>query len=252
MKDAAIDLIEGAPSSDISFQWFRSALKADHDLKGTLQYGHAVIDSVAGMDQYLYTYGPMIESQWECVNPLLKSIDLPVRWIDYGCGQGLAGLLLSDLTCGRSFSRVTDVLLIEPSAPALARAAALYKRIVPTATIRTVCKRFDDVSTSDIRATRSRTTLHLFSNSLDVPGFDPLSLLKTMMRSGRHTILSVSHDRDFNGGTPRIEGVKATFEAHAAKSNWTLRGSEIYRFTCSNGRQSKGVAWLCEVEIDDG
>lgn len=252
MADRAIELIGGVASKEISFRWFRSALKADHDLKGSLNYGHAVIDTAAKLDQYLYSYGPMIESQWESVAPYLNELSRPVLWVDYGCGQGLAGLLVNEFTQGSLLGMVQNIVLIEPSAMALARAAALYQRIAPTATVTCVCKRFDDVCESDVPSAHSGTTLHVFSNSLDVLGFDPLKLLTKTLRPGHHTIVSVSHDRDFNGGTPQIEGVKTAFEDPSMTGELIIQRSILERFTCDNPSQSKGVVWLCEFEVKDG
>ena len=252
VTDRAIDRIGNAPSSLISFQWLRSSFKVDHNLKDSLGFGHAVIDEVAKLDQYLYTYGPMIESQWNHVTPYLHELDPPTVWIDYGCGQGLAGLLVNDLTHGSLFKMVQDILLIEPSDVALARAGALYRRIAPAVTVSSVCKRFDELGESDIPSVGSDQTLHLFSNSLDIPGFDPLALLAKTMKLGRHTILSVSHDRNFNGGTPQIERVRAAVECSSSASTFTIHRSTLDRFTCDNPNQSKGVIWLCELEIKDG
>ena len=133
MSDRAIGVIGGAAEDDINFSWFRNEFKADNGLKDSLESGHVVIDTVKKLDQYLYTYGLMIESQWKNVAPLLSAVTQPNVLIDYGCGQGLAGLLLNDLTQGRLFGVVQDIILIEPSAVALARAEALYQRIAPSA-----------------------------------------------------------------------------------------------------------------------
>ena len=97
MADKAIEAIRDIALKDLSFQWFRSAFRADNGLKDTLYYGHAVIDSTEKLDQYLHTYGPMIESQWKCAAHFLDRVSPPTLCIDYGCGQGLAGLLVSDI-----------------------------------------------------------------------------------------------------------------------------------------------------------
>ncbi|WP_454885549.1 hypothetical protein [Sphingomonas oryzagri] len=252
MTDKAIDAIQTVPQTKLNFHCFRSNFRADNGLKGALDYGHAIIDATDKLDQYLHTYGPMIESQWECIASRLETIRQPTACIDYGCGQGLAGLLVNDITKGRMFSIAREVVLIEPSAAALARSAAIYTRIAPTANVTPICKRFDDLRDGDISSMRSGETLHLFSNSLDVLGFDPAKLLKRTLQRGRHTILSVNHDREFNGGTPRIEGVKAAFEKSAIAAPITIRRSTLDRFTCNNPSQSKGVVWLSEFEVHDG
>lgn len=249
MPDKAIDMINQVHSRKVTFQWLRSTFKSDNGLKDTLNYGHAIIDNAKKLDQYLYTYGPMIESQWDNVDQYLSQFAIPTRIIDYGCGQGLAGVLLNDLTTGNLIASANEIFLIEPSAVALARAEALYQRIAPTATVISICKQFDDLSESDVSTAATGQTLHVFSNSLDVLGFDPLKLFMKTMGAGDHTILSVSHDRDFNGGTPRIEFVKAAFEDPSMEGALTIHRSELQRFTCDNG--SAGVSWICELEVED-
>lgn len=252
MIDRAIESISNRTNDNISFLWLRSHLKAEHSLRSSLNYGRAVIDTIPKLDQYLYSYGPMIESQWHCILPLLQQLNHPTRLIDYGCGQGLGGLLLNDVTSGGITGEVNDVLLIEPSPLALARAVAIYECLFPQASIRTICKRFDDVLDSDTALSRTGHTLHIFSNSLDVTGFDPLTLLGNTLSVGRHTILAVSHDRNFDGGTPRIESVQSALEAAAAESYLTIHRSTMDRFVCDNPTQSKGVVWICEFEVNDG
>ena len=252
MSDRAIAIIETIASASITYPWLRATFKADNGLKESLHSGHAVIDSPDQLDQYLYTYGPMIESQWHNVAALLNSVGQPTVLIDYGCGQGLAGLLMNDLTEGRVFALLQTIVLIEPSAVALARAEALYRRIAPTALVTCIAKRFDDVAESDLPAAHPGETLHVFSNALDVLGFEPVELLAKTLRPGRNTILSLSHDRDFNGGTPQIETVKAAIEGLSGSPDVQIHRSPVERFTCDNGARSKGLVWLCELEIEDG
>lgn len=249
--DTAIGIIRGMTGKEITYHWFRETFRADLGLKDSLRSGHAVIDTVPKLNQYLHSYGPMIRSQWENTASSLVGIVPPALWIDYGCGQGLAGLLVNDLSQGRLLGSVRDILLIEPSAVALARAVALYQRIAPAATVTPACKSFDDIRKRDVPAAHSGNTLHLFSNSLDILGFDPLRLLTKTLRPGRHTILSVSHDRDFNGGTPQIERVKAAIEHPSMASDLALERSTLIPFTCDNPSRSKGVAWRCELEVKD-
>jgi hypothetical protein len=247
MNDRAIGVIRGAAPGNIRFPWLRTALARDHGVKDALDFGHAVVDTTDKLDQYLYTYGPMIQSQWENIAPWLAQIDPPASLLDYGCGQGLAGLLASDLTGRRLFAEVRDIVLIEPSAHALARAVALYARLAPAATVTAIGKRFADVAATDMPATAAGATLHLFSNTLDLPGFDAPTLLSKTLRPGHHTILSVSHDRSFNGGTPQLTATKAAVDGALTVSRSTLK-----TFTCDNPGRSEAIAWLCAFEVEDG
>jgi hypothetical protein len=246
VPDPAIEAIRTAAERRIRFQWLRDTFGADHDLKDSLDFGHAVLGSPEKLNQYLYTYGPMIESQWRNMARLLGDIRPPDLWIDYGCGQGLAGLLAFELTDGQLFRRVQDIVLIEPSPVALARATALYQRLAPEATLSDVCKRFDAIEARDLPSAPDGSTLHVFSNSLDIEGFNPLG------RPGRHTIMSVSHHRSFRGGTPQIERVKAAVEGPSVAGQLIVHRSETHQFTCDNPRQSAGFGWICDLEVEDG
>jgi hypothetical protein len=252
VPDPAIEAIRTAAERQIRFQWLRDTFGADHDLKDSLDFGHAVLDSPEKLNQYLYTYGPMIESQWRNMARRLGDVRAPDLWIDYGCGQGLAGLLAFELTDGQLFRRVRDIVLIEPSPVALARAAALYRRLAPEATLREVGKRFDAVQARDLPPAPDGSTLHVFSNSLDIEGFNKLELLTKILRPGHHTIMSVSHDRSFRGGTPQIERVKGAVEDPSMAGQLIVHRSETHQFTCDNPRQSAGFGWICDLEVEDG
>jgi SAM-dependent methyltransferase len=252
VPDPAIEAIRTAAERQLTFQWLRSRFRADHGLKGSLDYGHAVLDSPQQLDQYLHTHGLMIESQWRNMARFLEGVRAPALWIDYGCGQGLAGLLASELTGGQLLRRVRDIVLIEPSPVALARAAALYRRLAPEAALREIGKRFDAVNARDLPAATDGSTLHVFSNSLDLEGFDPVGLLTKTLRPGHHTIISVSHDRPFRGGTPQIEKVKAAIEAPPMAGRWTVCRSDTHEFTCDNPGQFDGFGWFCDLEVEDG
>ena len=51
-------------------------------------------------------------------------------------------------------------------------------------------------------------TLHVFSNILDVPGFDQGQLFNKTFTNGENLILAVSHDRNFAGGSARIRAIE--------------------------------------------
>ncbi len=252
MDDRAIGAIGDVARGELNFSWFRSAFRRDHGAKGALDFGHAVIGTTDDLDQYLHSYGPMIRSQWERISHLLAAVEPPTTVFDYGCGQGLAGLLANDLTRGRLFGQARDIVLVEPSSLALARAVALYARLAPDARVTAINRRFDEVDKEQVPATSPGATLHLFSNSLDLPGFDALTLLIATVRAGRHTILSVSHDRDFNGGSPQVEALAATMTQAGKDGHLIDCRSTVERFTCDNPSRSAGIGWLCEFEVKDG
>lgn len=194
----------------------------------------------------------MIESQWEYVTPYLANREPPVLWIDYGCGQGLAGLLIKDNLSEDPFKAVSDIVLIEPSSIALARAEAIYRKLAPHAKITSLCKLFDDVDPTDIPAAPAGPVLHLFSNSMDIEGVNSVDLISKSLRPGAHRILAVSNDRTYPGGTPLLVAAKAAFDNPSIASWLTIRQSDLVKFTCNNRSESKAVVWFCDLEVKDG
>jgi len=250
--DPAIANILAKDGKHINFQWFRSEFGKDHGRKDELEYGHVIIQSIELLEQYLYTYGLMVNGQWNNVADLVTSMDVPDVVIDYGCGQGLAGLIINDITDGMVIERAQEIYLIEPSSLALDRAAALYQQLAPSARIVPLCKGFDDIDRADLPIEDDQTIWHIFSNSLDVEGYDPVALLNKTIRPGKNLIMAVSPDRDFKGGTPRIQMVKDEIERWAAASGDTVVRSTMKTFPCDNPKNSTSVVWLCELEIEDG
>lgn len=252
MADRFLSVVAQTRPENMTFGWLRSMFKGDNGLKDTLDRGRAVLDTPEKLDQYLYTHGLMIESQWEHVTPYLADHDPPVLWIDYGCGQGLAGLLIKDNSSDDLFRAVSDIVLIEPSALALARAEAVYRKLAPAAKITCLCKRFEHVQENDIPAAPAGPVLHLFSNSMDIEGVDSVGLISKALRPGPHRILAVSNDRYSFGGTPQIVQTKAAFENPTLASWLTIHESELVTFTCNNQSESKAVVWFCDLEVKDG
>lgn len=245
--DLAIKQI-GAHKKIITFDWFRSIFKSDNDLKDELAYGTAILATSAHLNQYLYTYGLMIQSQWENVSPSFEADGGHMRLIDYGCGQGLAGILLLDNLGDVLQDSVKEVILIEPSICALVRAEAVYRNLFPSASITCIASMLDDLDESSFKETSLRT-LHVFSNVLDVQGFDQGLLFNKTFTNGTHAIAAVSHDRDFAGGSDRIRAVEKEIRKNK-HSNWlTVSESTISEFTCGKGGKFDAISWIAALNV---
>jgi hypothetical protein len=230
-----------------SYAWLRSTCGQDKNLWTELGRGTAVLDTVDHLNQYLYSYGPMISSQWRAILDLVPSFDRPIRLVDYGCGQGLAGLLLFDKFGGKLVKQLAKIVLIEPSPCALVRAEAVYGAIAPGVPIFCVNRRFDDVQMDDLVPEDGLASVHIFSNVLDITGFDQFALLSKSLTPGRHTILAVSHDRDFDGGSERIHALKKAVD-DANCSKWlTVESSEIATFKCEGGKPA--ISWVAQLDM---
>lgn len=167
--------------------------------------------------RYLYAFAPMHMRKMDLALSRMKRVfrelaKESLSVIDWGCGQALASCCLFDfLNDNRIFIPVDKVILIEPSELAL-RYAALHLTAYGLTQTKALQKYLDDVTAEDIE-TESPVTLHLFSNILDMKGFDMKRLVQTIgaSASGIHYFVCVSPAYGNNNGISRIELFKSYF-----------------------------------------
>lgn len=234
----------------VSFPWLRQTYRRARGIHDQLHFGEAILSSVTQLDQYLHSYGPMTESQWNIFGRSLNPIREKFQLIDYGCGQGLAGLLLYDRFGDEMFSKAKRITLIDPSSVALTRAEAVYRAIAPYCPIYCLNKQFDDVEVHELKPDSEMINFHLFSNVLDIDTFDNIRLLTNLSKTGKHRILCVSHDRDHNGGSRRITEIKEAYDAEIIKKWFTVHRNEISRFNCGKDGKFSAISWDLEMDID--
>lgn len=169
-----------------------------------LNQGVNLLDSHELMCQYIFSYGNMHEAK---IKTALSSINNPnevfntdIAIVDWGCGQGLATVCFFDFLKKQEIPNNTQkVILIEPSEQVLERAKLLTNVYLNDETkIQRVNKYLDDVEKKDIETNQS-TTVHFFSNILDVPQIDLKKLAQLVGENvnGEHYFFCVS---------PLIEG----------------------------------------------
>jgi hypothetical protein len=228
-------------TNNITFALIRRIGGRDSGIWDQLGRGRNILSTHQQLDQYLYSYGLMIKSQWSNVLSGLKFPSGNIEIIDYACGQGLASIFLMDAFHNDNLKNITKINLIEPSEVAIKRAAGTLECYCPGATIKATCKLLDDLLESDVDKNNNSTKIHLFSNILDIEGFDQFELInKTLCTAGSHWIIAVSHDRDHNGGSVRIRN---TYDAIVDKKNsarFSVRESRIVQFVCDNGQPAIG------------
>lgn len=236
----------------LTFSWLRNtfAVQKSADVYRSLDYGKAIIESEDQLNQYLYSYGPMVESQWAVASNFLslEAVGPNSRWIDYGCGQGLAGLLLYERLGPKLFRHVRTIVLVEPSPLALARATAIYETVAPSSEVIPVEKNFTQLRSKDLKAEGTENTIHIFSNVLDISGYDHLKLFEKVLLPGRHTILAVGNDREFDGGTPNIKMLKRDVEHRSTSGQISVITSTLDQFKCGN-RDEPAVVWHCQLDV---
>lgn len=136
----------------------------------------ALLTTELEMQMYLHAFGAMLKARLELA---FKEFE-PLVWkhesisiIDYGCGQGVATMVLTDyLRCRHvNLNKIKRVILIDVSEICLKRAALLISKFLPDAEIETLHKDINDIEEIDI-STDSEQTIHLLSGIIDVDSID--------------------------------------------------------------------------------
>ncbi|MFG5410603.1 class I SAM-dependent methyltransferase [Piscinibacter sakaiensis] len=193
----------------------------------------------------------MTRNQWHEVLAPLSFNPEPVQVVDYGCGQGLATALLIDRFGKDLIRSLRKVILVEPSQVALTRAAAIVSCYANHIDVITLEKRLEALEPSELKASTGVLSIHLFSNVLDIEGYDHFGLLAKIFQSkGRHFIMAVSHDRDFDGGSTRFRDLEEAVSRPEYQSWFSVQYSSIRQFSCNGGQSA--IAWLLEVEVLNG
>lgn len=253
MTDAVIEAITTGTihSGNISFDRLKALAARDHDRWHELGRGRAILSSLEQLDQYLYSYGPMTKSQWRL---FLSDVTIPpgrLRIVDYGCGQGLACALLFDHFGNDVIERIDEAVLIEPSTIALARAKSILQCYLESSRVIDLSKKLDDLLIEHLEPLSNVSTIHLMSNVLDINGFDYGSLFSKIFNTkGRHSVLAVSHDRNFHGGSDRFHDIERQISNPRWRGELLISTSEINKYKCSNGQPA--ISWQLHLEISDG
>jgi hypothetical protein len=251
MSDTIINAIRTGQinANNINFSNIKQLSARNYDLWNQLGRGRAILSSIEQLDQYLYSYGRMTQEQWDT---FLAGMELPndraVRITDYGCGQGLATALLFDKFGLSLRFKTSKITLIEPSLLALTRSKSIASIYCPHVDVQLINKELDDLIQNDLQSCPDSTNVHIFSNVLDIDGFDTTDVFnKIFNTAGQHIILAVSHNRNFHGGSERIRILDKSL--HDPKhSKWLqVQKSIINEFNCPNGMPM--ISWELRLEV---
>ncbi len=145
-------------------------------LKAALEHGLADLTSDDEMDMYLSLYGTIHKEKLQLAFnkiPYKKILsEDKISVIDYGCGQGIASMVLCDFLqsiVGHPYM-ISDFHLIEPSKVCIKRAIGFLHDFNPDATIVYFNNPCEDIMEMAIRP-KSDVVIHLFSNVIDMPDF---------------------------------------------------------------------------------
>jgi len=239
---------------NISYRVLRQKWGQDSNLWGELEYGRKLLQTQEELDQYLYSYGPMIERQWSVLLEQFKYPCATFQVIDYGAGQGLATIHLLDRLVELNLELPDAVTLVDLSEIALERAAktlTCYKGGAARDIVR-LPKNLSDIKVSDLGFIKNAERIHLLSNVIDIPSFDCAKFFKEILNQpGRHQVLAVSPSRDFTGGDARFEELSELFEAERIAGAERLNGE----FSWRQFRDFRGMVhsiWWASYEVSDG
>lgn len=166
---------------------------------------------------YLLRYGKMHKAKLEsCFNEFpFEEINQPIEVIDWGCGQGLASLVLCDFLKSNEIEiPVSKITLIEPSPLSIKRAALHLQTYPSLQTAKTICKSFDGLELQDLRTDANTVKIHLLSNVLDIDDSyysqsNLIELIKQSQKGVNYFICCSPYITDFK--TNRIDNFVRSF-----------------------------------------
>ena len=233
--DKIITALQANPigPSNMSVGWVNNIARADKNIWEQLGRGRAIPSTEEQLDQYLWSYGPMVKCQWDKLTASVVFDQQSCSIIDYGCGQGLAGCHLMDRVSWLR-ANVSQMVLIEPSPVGLRRAEALMKAYCPNAAIQSFNTKLDQVEEKDIGFVSQHLKIHLFSNILDVEGFHLGAILTKALSKGTHLFLAVGNVRKNSGGARTKIAYEALIDPKYS-DKFKVQFHDSQNFTCRNG-----------------
>ena len=164
--------------------------------KDELDRGELILSNESQCVRYFALYGGhhyhKLRATYKETNfDAIRSRDVEI--IDWGCGQALATCVLIDYLVGADISfDVPLITLVEPSMIALQRGQTFIlnlfqNNLAALNIVRAINKTLDEVLRADFISSPHRIKIHLFSNILDVEGFDLTYLYKVIECTFRGT-----------------------------------------------------------------
>ena len=172
--------------------------RQNRQLYSSLNHGVSILEEENQLLAYIANYGEMHQHKIGEILPRINIEELrntDIQIIDWGCGQGLATCCLFDYLKEKNnnLDMVKKVVLIEPSTAASNRAQLhVNAYLKDDERIIVINKRLDEITETDITS-NAPVTIHLFSNILDIPTIDLLSLSNTIKKSiqDKHVFICV-------------------------------------------------------------
>lgn len=180
-------------------KWFVSLSEnKKKSLKENLDHGAALLDSKSQLKAYLHFYGRIHQAKLlQAFENIPKEIwsEGGISIIDYGCGQGIAEMVLSDYIASKWIDNdfIKDFTLIEPSRENLLQAVEYVQAFYFESKIRHYCINDKQITKEHIN-TNTNTIIHIFSNVIDLEEFegDRIADILSQDKSNNNIIVCVS------------------------------------------------------------
>lgn len=229
-------------------EWFATLSKTDQqNLTEDLEHGAGHLTTARQLNAYIAKYGEIHQAKL-----LLAYEKMPSKvWhedgitvIDYGCGQGIAEMVLSDYLDSKYIDNdyIKDFILIEPSHQNLQRCVKYVNAFFNESTASAVCKKDSQLSDGDINP-KSSTVIHIFSNIIDLGDFDGDSVLSLLNEDKSHNNIIVCVGPYYQEATRRkrmnefgekLQGYSLVYTLEKHTDDWDKPYScQIYIFVSS-------------------
>lgn len=190
-----VDRLKNAPHTFQAIRDISVKLVNQYENKDEIFYslgrGVTILKEYAQLCSYINSYGNMHEAKMISALeslPFEQFNNRNVEIFDWGCGQGLASVVLYNYFRKMNFSiNVKRVILIEPSILALKRAALHVRHFDEHCVVKTILKDFDSILTRDIVSDAEAIKIHLFSNVLDVDAFSLQELISKITQTQKRS-----------------------------------------------------------------
>jgi hypothetical protein len=202
--------------------------------------GVKILESEEELYGYFKSFGNMHKAKLLSAFEVLLDFSSKLNIVDWGCGQGFASMIFLE-KYGNEF--VNHITLIEPSEIALKRAALHCKKYNSDVSLKTICKKLDDIEKSDFNLPHSDITIHLFSNILDIDGYSQNHLIELIeqTQSGESYFVCASPHIDAIK-TERLESFKRYFEKYydSFELLTEVTNTKNNEFWCCNNTYTQG------------
>ncbi len=198
-----------------------------------LENGKGILTSEEQMILYLHKYGTIHQAKlmqaFEHI-PHKLWIEGAISLVDYGCGQGIAEMVLSDFLLSQNIDNdaIKDITLIEPSRSCLIKCIKYLDGFYYNAEIKPLLIDASHLNQDHIKP-KSNYVLHIFSNVLDLEEFDFKPIIEILKNDVTHNniIVCVSpfYQEDMRGKRidlfgNQLQGYKCAFRFQKHTDDW--------------------------------